>query len=44
MKKLKHFLATPIKNGYSPVCTDKPTSKVVLGALTGTGLDLTQVK
>ncbi|HHF3237208.1 TPA: restriction endonuclease subunit S [Vibrio alginolyticus] len=46
MKKLKHFLATPVKNGYSPVCTDKPTSKVVLGlgALTGTGLDLTQVK
>ncbi|WP_083330642.1 MULTISPECIES: restriction endonuclease subunit S [Pseudoalteromonas] len=46
MKKLKHFLATPVKNGYSPVCTDKPTSKVVLGlgALTGTGLDLSQVK
>lgn len=46
MKKLKHFLATPIKNGYSPVCTDKPTSKVVLGlgALTGSGLNLTQVK
>lgn len=46
MKKLKHFLATPVKNGYSPVCTDKPTSKVVLGlgALTGSGLDLTQVK
>lgn len=46
MKKLKHFLATPVKNGFSPVCTDKPTSKVVLGlgALTGTGLDLTQVK
>lgn len=46
MKKLKHFLATPVKNGYSPVCTDKPTSKVVLGlgALTGTGLDLSRVK
>lgn len=46
MRKLKYFLTTPVKNGYSPVCTDKPTSKVVLGlgALTGSGLDLTQVK
>jgi type I restriction enzyme S subunit len=46
MKKLNYFLSTPVKNGYSPVCTDKPTSKIVLGlgALTGEGLDLSQVK
>lgn len=46
MKKLSLFLNTPVKNGYSPVCTDKPTSKIVLGlgALTGSGLDLSQVK
>ena len=46
MKKLNHFLNTPVKNGYSPVCTDKPTSKIVLGlgSLTGSELDLNQVK
>lgn len=46
MKKLNHFLSTSVKNGYSPVCTDKPTSKIVLGlgALTGSGLDLSQIK
>lgn len=46
MKKLSYFLSTPVRNGYSPVCTDKPTSKIVLGlgALTGSGLDLNQVK
>ncbi|MFQ3227051.1 MAG: type I restriction enzyme S subunit [Porticoccaceae bacterium] len=46
MKKLSYFLSTPVRNGYSPVCTDKPTSKIILslGALTGEGLDFTKVK
>jgi len=46
MKKLDYFLSTPVRNGYSPVCTDKPTSKIILGlgALTGAGLDLSRVK
>lgn len=45
-KKLKEFLSTPIKNGYSPVCTDNKTSKKILslGALTGNKLDLNQIK
>lgn len=45
-KKLKDFLSTPIKNGYSPVCTKKVTSKKILslGALTGTSIDLSQIK
>lgn len=45
-KKLKHLLCGPIRNGYSPVCVDEPTSKAVLGlgALTENGLDLTETK
>lgn len=45
-KKLKNFLTTPIKNGYSPVCTDVETSKTILslGALTGQSIDLSKIK
>ncbi|KTD62654.1 putative type-I restriction enzyme specificity protein [Legionella santicrucis] len=45
-KKLKTFLTTPIKNGYSPVCTDVETSKTILslGALTGQSIDLSKIK
>jgi type I restriction enzyme S subunit len=45
-KKLKDFLSEPIKNGYSPVCVDEPTSRKVLGlgALNGLGLNLNETK
>lgn len=45
-KELKYFLSEPVKNGYSPICVDGPTSKKVLGlgALTGLGLNLAETK
>lgn len=43
---LKYLTSTSIKNGYSPICSDSPTGKWVLGlgALNGHGFDSTQVK
>lgn len=44
--KLKSLLSQPVKNGYSPVCPETSNGKWVLalGALTDSGLDVTQVK
>jgi type I restriction enzyme S subunit len=44
--RLEKLLSQPIKNGYSPICSDIPTGRWVLGlgALNGNGLDVTQAK
>lgn len=44
--KLKDLIIKEIRNGYSPVCVEKPTGMWVLGlgALTDNGLDVTQIK
>ncbi|HFD86831.1 MAG TPA: restriction endonuclease subunit S [Gammaproteobacteria bacterium] len=44
--KLKTLLSQPVQNGYSPVCPEEPNGKWVLGlgALSGSGLDSTQIK
>ena len=44
--KLSSLLVGPIKNGYSPVCIDKPTSKKILSlsALNGLGLNFNETK
>jgi len=44
--KLKNLLTLPIQNGYSPICPKTPTGRWIigLGALTGNGIDLSQVK
>lgn len=44
--KLKELLSQPIQSGYSPVCQKTPNGKWVLGlgALNGSGLDITQIK
>ena len=44
--KLKTLLKGPIKNGYSPNCPDEQNGKWILGlgALTGGGLDMRQIK
>ncbi len=44
--KLKSLLSQPVQNGYSPVCSERPNGKWVLGlgALNGSGLDVAQVK
>ncbi len=46
VKKLKHFLTEPVRNGYSPVCVNEPTGKKVLGlgALTGEGFNPAETK
>jgi type I restriction enzyme S subunit len=44
--KLKTLLSQPVQNGYSPVCPETPNGRWVLGlgALNGSGLDVTQMK
>jgi len=44
--KLKTLLSQSVQNGYSPVCSETPNGKWVLGlgALTESGFDVTQVK
>lgn len=44
--KLKKLLTKPVQNGYSPICSETPNGKWVLGlgALNGSGLDITQIK
>lgn len=46
IESLGSLLEEPPQNGYSPNCPEEPTGKWVLGlgALTGHGLDLSQVK
>jgi type I restriction enzyme S subunit len=43
---LKNLLSIPVQNGYSPVCPGTSNGKWILGlgALNGSGLDVTQVK
>lgn len=44
--KLKELLTQPVQNGYSPICSETPNGRWVLGlgALNGSGLDITQIK
>lgn len=44
--KLKELLTKPVQNGYSPICPATSNGKWVLGlgALNGSGLDITQIK
>ena len=44
--KLKRLVTQPIKNGYSPNCPDIINGKFILslGALSGNGIDISQVK
>ncbi|MFH0960820.1 MAG: restriction endonuclease subunit S [Pseudomonadota bacterium] len=44
--KLKKLLTKPVQNGYSPICPATSSGQWILGlgALNGSGLDITQIK
>jgi type I restriction enzyme S subunit len=44
--RLSELLTSPIQNGYSPICPERPNGKWILGlgALKGSGFDSTQIK
>ena len=43
---LSELLSKPVQNGYSPICASEPNGRWILGlgALTNSGLDISQVK